>query len=273
MLPSSRVTLAAAAAVLGLAQLATAQSSPYYITNGDGSAMYIVQNGTLQATVTTYALAYPLAVGSTIILGQRDDAGGREYTLAGVPTGNTWTGNGTYSQILDGTTDGTQYNYGVLCCTTPTAVIRTNLHWQNSSVLFNLPGNQSGWGVAFDTTTHHLFVSLDDNSIREFDLTGAQLSSFTPAVEGPLVGLAYEQATDTLWGKLNGGGTLYQYSKTGTLLNTVVVPGLSPGNDYGGEMAITGTALESVPALSWAGVAMFGLLVALLGGALLRLRI
>ncbi len=273
MLRALRFTLVATAAVLGLAHMATAQSSRYYITNGDGSAMYIVQNGTLQATVTTYSLAYPIAVTGTVILGQRDDAEAREYTLAGVPTGNTWTGNGTYTQILDGTTDGTQYNYGVLCCSTPTAVIRTNLHWQNSSVLFDLPGNQSGWGIAYDPTTAHLFVSLDDNSIREFDLTGAQISSFTPAVSGPIVGLAYEQSTDSLWGKTNGGNTLYQYSKTGTLLNTVVVPGLSPGNDYGGEMAISGAPVAAIPALSWAGIAAFGLLVALLGGALLRLRV
>ncbi len=273
MVRGIRLIVLAAVAVLGLAQIAAAQSSPYYITNGDGSAMYVVQNGTLQATVTTFNLAYPIAVGGTVILGHRDDAEAREFTLAGVPTGNTWIGSGTYSQLLDGTTDGTQYNYGVLCCTTTPAVIRTNLHWQNSSVLFNLPGGQSGWGIAYDTTTAHLFVSLDDDSIREFNLAGAQLGSFTPAVSGPIVGLAYEQSTNSLWGKTNGGNTLYQYSKAGALLNTVVVPGLSTGNDYGGEMAITGAPLESIPALSSVGIAAFGLLLALLGAALLRMRI
>jgi len=260
----------AAAVTLAAAQAATAQSTPYYITNGDASTMYIVQNGTLQATVPTYFLGYPLAVGTTVILGQRDDAGGREYTLAGVPTGNTWAGSGQFTEILDGATDGVQFNYGVLCCTATPAVIRTDLHWANSSTLFNLPGRQDGWGIAYDTTTSHLFVSLSDTTIREFDLTGNQISSFTPAA-GRIVGLAYEQATDTLWGKLNGGGTLYQYSKAGALLNTVVVPGFSPGNDYGGEMAFAPP--EPIPALSRTGLVALGLLIALAGAALLRLRL
>jgi hypothetical protein len=269
----SRIGLSAAVVVvaaLGTSGVVSAQSTPYYITNGDASTMYIVQNGTLQATVSTYHYAYPPAIRSTIILGQRDDAEAREYTLAGVPTGNTWTGSGNFTQILDGTTDGAQHNYGVLCCTATPAVIQTDLHWQNSAVLFDLPGGQDGWGIAYDTRSRHLFVSLDDDSVHEFDLTGTQVSSFTPAA-GRLVGLAYEQATDTLWGKLNGGGTLYQYSKTGTLLNTVVVPGFSPGNDYGGEMALS--AAEAIPAVSLTGLAVFCLLVALVGAGFLALRL
>ncbi len=261
---------AMAALVLGAAAIAAAQSTPYYITDGDASTMYIVQNGTLQATVPTYSLAYPLAVMTSVILGQRDDAGAREYTLAGAPTGNTWTGSGQFTQILDGATDGTTYNYGVLCCTAVPSVIRTNLHWQNSTVLFNLPGGQDGWGIAYDPTTAHLFVSMSGPIVREFDLAGNQLSSFTPAA-GTLVGLAYEQSTDTLWGKLNGGGTLYQYSKSGTLLNTVVVPGFSPSNDYGGEMQAA--PIEPIPALSGAGLAALGLLVAFAGAAILRMRL
>ncbi len=262
-----------AAAALGAAQLAAAQSTAYYITNGDGSTMYIVQNGALQATVSTYYLAYPLAIGNTVILGHRDDTQAREYTLAGVPTGNTWTGSGNFSQILDGTTDGTLYNYGVLYDNNGNpGVIRTDLHWQTSTFLFAIPGGQDGWGIAYDTTTNHLFVSYGDGTytIGEFDLSGNLLNSFNPA-QGMIVGLAYEQSTDTLWGKNNGGGTLYQYSKTGTLLNTVVVPGLSPGNDFGGEMAIA--PVEPIPALSGAGLAALGLLVALAGAAILRMRL
>lgn len=271
---SSRLARCAllALAALGAAQLSTAQSSPYYITDGDASTMYIVQNGTLQSTITTYNLAYPIAVRSTIILGHRDDAQAREFTLAGVATGNTWTGNGSFSEILDGTTDGTQYNYGITCCATTNVVVRADLHWQGSTALFNLPGNQSGWGIAYDTTTNHLYVSLGDRSVREFDLAGNQINSFTPGA-GPLAGLAYEPSTDTLWGKLNGGGTLYQYSKTGTLLNTVVVPGFSPNNDYGGEMGLAGAGGAAVPALSWAGVVLLGALIALAGAVLLGLRI
>ena len=44
--------------------------------------------------------------------------------------------------------------------------------------------------------------------------------------------------TDTLWGYVNGStDTLRNWAKDGTLLETLIVPGIS-GNTWGGEFAI-----------------------------------
>ena len=90
--------------------------SPYYVADGDASTMYIVSPAAVATPVSTYGLAYPLAVRRTVLLGQRDDAEAREFTLSGLPTGATFVGNGSFSQLLDGTTDGAQWNYAVECC-------------------------------------------------------------------------------------------------------------------------------------------------------------
>ena len=77
---------------------AVAQSVPYYITDGDSSQMYIVQNGVLQNTVTTFSGAYAPSIITTVRLKHVADGEAREYTLAGAPTGNSWSGSGTHAE-------------------------------------------------------------------------------------------------------------------------------------------------------------------------------
>lgn len=142
---------------LGLASSVQAQTSPYYIVAGDQQLMTIVQNGALVQTISVPTLSYPIAVRNTVWLGDRDDNGGTEYTLAGAPTGNTSAGGGKFSQLLDGTTDGT-HNYGMLL-SGPDAVTVANLDWSGQSILFTLPASAGAEGITYDPNNNHLFLS------------------------------------------------------------------------------------------------------------------
>ena len=42
----------------------------------------------------------------------------------------------------------------------------------------------------------------------------------------------------TLWFSINSSGTIYEYSKAGSQLNSISVAGFSPDNQWGGEMPI-----------------------------------
>ena len=239
-----------------------AQTQPFYITNGDSSIAYIVQNGVLQSSFPTFPLAYPLAVRNTALIHHRDDTGATEYSLAGAPTGTTYTGNGAFTQLLDGTTDGTQFNYGVECCDAVNSVVQTNLNWEGSTALFTLQGGTGGQGIAYDTTDDTLFVSTFEGGIDHYSLTGTLLGSF-PAPRTNLCCLAFEESSGTLWGLERGPDDLIQFDKTtGAILQTIDVPGFSAGNAFGGEMAsAAGPAPVVVPTLTeWAMILLAGLL-------------
>lgn len=210
--------------------------SPYYNTDGDASQMFIVSPEAVASTVSTFSLAYPLAVRDSVMLGHLYGSETREFTLSGLPIGSPSPDSGPFGQLLDGTTDGAQANYAVECCGVPNSVVRADRRWKNPVALFDIPGE--GRGIAYDTRQNHLFVSfLNGPLVREYDLAGNLLNTFSVSgIPFEIVGLAYEQSTDTLWGKNRAGGTLYQFDKTGGLLRSVPVAGLTPSNDFGGEM-------------------------------------
>ena len=266
---ATSLLLIAAAALLTLVGTAGGQSLPYYIADGDAHVVYIVQNGTLQGSFPTpqVVTGYLLAVRSTVVLGDLADLGAAEYTLAGVPTGNTYPGGGLGDvELLDGTTDGVAYNYGV-SCDWPGQVTRADLFWRGQAVLFDLPFN--GSSLTYDPVDGTLWVSLYDGTVRHYTLAGAELFQFSPAIagqgEGTLAGLAYDSSSDTLWMKVNGGSTIYQYSKAGVQLAAVTIPGFDPSNDWGGEMPMPeaqGAApvpAAGVPALALLAAALLGL--------------
>lgn len=246
---------------------AFAQSTPYYITDGDGTTMYIIQNGVLQSTHTILSQGDAIAIRNTIWIGSLIDTAAAEYTLAGAATGATTALPGTYTQLLDGTTDGTQYNYANQWNSSFPNVIRTDLQWQNQQVLFTLPVDTEITGITYDPTTTHLFLAVEtDNTVREFDLTGNQLNSFSvSAVSGRPCCLAYERASNTLWLSANGSSNIYQYSKTGSLQQTLTIadfPG-SASNTWGGEIAAT--IGNQIPAAGHIALVLFVLLLAGLG--------
>src|SRR5947209_16935626 len=83
-----------------------ASATPYYLFDGDSSRAVEIDNGAVVAGFSTFSSGYPPAITNSIWLGGRDNTGAQQYTLNGVPTGNTSVGGPVISQILDGTTSG-----------------------------------------------------------------------------------------------------------------------------------------------------------------------
>ena len=222
--------------------------TPYYLVDGDNARAVVIQDG---AVVNSFAVpfrGYPIAINGTVWVGDRDNEGATEYTLGGTPTGNTGAGGAWLSQILDGTTDGTN-NFGVSCCDSQAVTIAAT-DWSNQSILFDLDYGANG--IAYDPTTTSLFVSFFGGGIAQYDMQGNVLGLFM----AELVGLAYEAATDTLWGWDPFASALVQYSKTGDLLETNPVDVAQYGltNPFGGEMA----ASLAVEVTEPASLALFG---------------
>jgi DNA-binding beta-propeller fold protein YncE len=265
----------AAAVVIGCAIAAgpaVAQTTPYYITDGDATTMYVIQNGALQATHTILPMGDAIAIRNTMWIASWQDDASAEYTLAGAATGATHTLPATYTQLLDGTTDGVQYNYASQWNGSAPNVIRADPEWQNQQVLFSLTSGTMITGITYDPTTSHLFLAVEtDNTVREFDLSGNQLNSFSvSAVSGRPCCLAYEAATNTLWLSANGSSNIYQFSKAGSLQRTLTIanfPSVGAENTWGGEMQV-GSA-QAIPAAGAAALALFGLLVVGLGALFL----
>ncbi len=240
-------------ALLAGAIAAPVQAASYYLFDGDSSAAVEIANGVVVNSFSTFGLAYPVAVTSTIWLGGRDNGGSVEYTLAGTPTGNTAAGGALITQLLDGTSDGSR-NYGVTCCSGQNVVTIANADWSNQQTLFNL--SENGTGIAFDTSTGTLFVSGFGGTIMNYALDGTVLGSFG----ADLVALAYDRASDSLFGWNRNASSLDQYSKSGTLLQSQVVNvgAFGVSNPFGGEIAASAAAVPE-PA-SWALlIAGFGL--------------
>lgn len=239
--------------LLSLAAISAANATntnAYYLFDGDSPKAWQIQNGTVVNTFSTYGLGYPPAIRNSIWLGERDDASAREYTLAGVATGNTASGGGAFSQLLDGAAGANGKNYGVECCGGTNSVTVANIDWSGQSALFNLASN--GTGIAFDSSDNTLFVSHFSNVVDHYSLAGTLLASFDLGQQ--LVGLAYDSSSDSLWGWNTAKQNLVQFSDTGAILQSFEVAGIG-GNPFGGEMAYG----EAVTVPEPASMALFGL--------------
>ncbi|WP_426168547.1 PEPxxWA-CTERM sorting domain-containing protein [Sandarakinorhabdus sp. DWP1-3-1] len=259
------VKLLLTSAIVAGALVAPAQAASYYLFDGDSSAAVEISGGTVVNSFSTFGLAYPVAINSTIWLGGRDNGGSTEYTLAGVATGNTAAGGPVISQLLDGATNGS-VNYGVTCCSGQNVVTIANADWSNQQTLFNLSSN--GSGIAYDSSTNSLFVSDFDGAVTNYALTGVALGSFTANI----VAIAYDSASDSLFGWNGSSQSLQQYSKSGTLLQTqaINVGAFGIFNPYGGEIAFSAVSGAVPEPSSWALlIAGFGLT----GAAMRRRRV
>lgn len=255
-----------------------AWSVTIYVFNGDADDGFIVDTAT--DSFTTFAtseadIGYNVAVTDRIVLGDRDDGIAAEYDLNGNFTGDTFPGGANFSQLLDGTTNGIDSNFGVECCGVQNSVTVADLNWQGQSVLFDI--SFEGSGITYDAMTGTLWVSGFDDLVRNFALGGAELNSFSTAAEisGSPCCMSYDEATDTLWIGENNSNVLYNYDKTGTLIDSVAITGWAPGNIFGAEIAISGTVLpatQSVPTVGAWGMVVLAFVLMVLAGSALRRR-
>lgn len=226
--------------IVGQASAVSGPSSPYYLTNGDASILQVGETGVIVDSWTTAFLQYPLAVVDTARVYMRDGSQGPglEYTLTGTATGNTYPWQpGPTGQLLDGGTDGVNHNYASDWSAASVgggSIWQYDRHWNNAVKLFDTVTPLIG--VTYDQADDTLWISLDSGNIQQVDLAGNVLDEFYPGV-GRWGALAWEPATDTLWAHQNGTGNIAQWSKGGTLLQTVTVPGLS-NNIWGGEFQV-----------------------------------
>jgi len=249
-------TLFSICAILTTTSAANATNvTPYYLTDGDSDIAYEIVNGVVTNSFSTFHYGYPIAVRDSIWLGHRNDNGAREYSLAGISTGNTSAGGNNFTQLLDGA-GGNNVNYGVECCGSTNSVTIANTDWSNQTALFDL--DFAGTGIAYDFVTNSLFISEFGSIIRNYDLNGQLIQSYNLGMR--LIGLAYETATDSLWGFNRSTDNLVQFDKNGNILQDVDIAGFNPRNPYGGEMRVSNVPTVPEPApLALLGLGLLGL--------------
>lgn len=246
---SSWATLTIAGLFACSAEAGVGPVSKYYLVSGDQGRIDVVQGPNL---INTWALVYgresAVAVDSTIrTLDAHGDLGG-EYTLAGVPTGNTYTSPGFPS--FDSTTDG-EHNYLVDWAGSD-EVYMTNADYSAPSLMYSLPAND--WlGITYDPTNNSLWLAaFTGGDVINVDMAGNILSAFNTGL-GFQAALALDHADGSLWlVKWTQNGDFYQFDKSGNLLSTVHYAGLAGVNPLGGEFAIPGPA--ALPLLAAGGL-------------------
>jgi hypothetical protein len=218
--------------------------------------LYLVGNGSLSivqgSSVTTVSTLNPIeaavAVAGTVrTVGFFASSGsGHEYTLAGVPTGNSYS-NTLGEQLLDGTTNGV-FNYSILWDDTGNPandrVYRFNADWSSPQYLFTVQGSDF-YGITYDAVNNSLWVSSRSGQIQDYTLGGTLLSSF--GLPQRPNGLAIDPRDRTLWFNTTTDSSLYQYSTSGTLLSSQNYAGAPFGNGmaFGVEFAETAPAPEA----------------------------
>jgi len=226
-----------AIAFSGVALAGPGPSSPLYLTytfdlNG-GHSIVVVQGN----SITSFAEAYgppdevPIAVGGDVrTSGNSLTTIGGQYSLAGTPTGTTYTLTGIASTAYDSTTDGSHnflvdYTYGT--------VYQTARDFTNPVALFSGTGSYNV-GITYDKTNNSLWISGwgATTVVTDYSLNGTVLSSFdTGHYEN--ASLAMDPATHTLWLVDDENSfKLEQYSTAGVLLSTGPYVGYSLGGEF-----------------------------------------
>jgi hypothetical protein len=232
-----RLALIPALALVVLSRPSAAQASEYFLMAGDQSAFVVVQNGQIVRTWTVApgtGYQYPMAVSGTLrTLGKEVGDDGAEYDLDGTDLGPRYPhGSDLPDTCWDGTTDG-QSNY---VGTTSGDIWQLDLDWQNPVQLF--PGHAIG-SLAYDPTDDSFWVGgFLTSAVEHYSRAGTLLGSI-PTGHTKNMALALDHADGTLWlHDRNSPGTLEQWSKGGTLLQRIAVPGLGLYNALGGEFPL-----------------------------------
>lgn len=217
--------------------------SPLYLTLYD--SISVVQGGGVVnswSTSSGYG-EWPIAVDDTVRTWEYYAdfySTGHEYTLGGVPTGNTYPNNFFACCFYDGTTDGTA-NYAIQYASGD--VYRFNSDWTSPTLLFS-SGLDYGLGITYDPTDASLWLlqhysGLGNTQVQHRTLSGALLGTFLTG-QNYTTALALDHADNSLWlfdwNEFTGAGDLRQYSKVGAPLSS---QSWNSGFVYGGEFALT----------------------------------
>jgi len=242
-------------AAAGFAASFTGPTSVYYLS--DSNTMYKVQGLNLLsqwAVSGTPGFDLPMAVSTEIhSTGRSQGTAGARYDLNGTYLGTTYTNPGYAGggmDVWDGTTD-TAHNYTVstLCnlCGSDSSLIQTDLDWSNSVVLFNIGAGYDSLGVTYDPTNNSLWVSKwnGGTTITDYTLSGTVITQFDAGF-AQIGALAYDAADDTLWATNFGSNALFQFNKSGTLLQSGTIAGLNSTTLWSGEM-VQSAAQTGVP--------------------------
>jgi len=224
----------------------------YFVFSDVPDSAWVLQGTSVSRTFSHEVNDLAIAVGVSVRALQWDLGGnGSEYDLDGNVIGlNLYAPiPGMSGQALDGTTDGSTYNYTGEWFADGT-VFRTDRDWANAVALFNT--GLDIVGITYDGATNSLWISDDEGSVYNYSLTGVVLSSFNPGAIGRFGSLAWEPSTDTLWGIVNETSQLYQFSKGGTQLDSFFIEDF--GNVWGGEFQ-----MEPVPEPASLGLLGMGL--------------
>lgn len=245
---SSWATLAIAGVFACSAEAGVGPVSEYYLVSGDQDQIDVVQGlNIINTWAMAYGFEYAVAVDSTVRTLAANGGLGGEYSLAGVPTGNTypWPGFTTW----DSTTDG-EHNY--LVSWGGNEVYVTNADYSAPSVMYSLPAND--WlGITYDPTNNSLWLAAHSGGdVINVDMGGNILSAFNTGL-GNQAALALDHADGSLWlVEWTQNGDFYQFDKSGNLLSTAHYAGLVGVNPLGGEFAIPGPA--ALPLLAAGGL-------------------
>jgi hypothetical protein len=223
-----------ALAVLLVPAAAFAAAGPtgtlYIVSNqeyGSNDGLQLVQGGTLTSVPTGNPVDISIAAyGDIRTMGYSQADSGSRFNLAGAPlVGGPYTNGIAGSQLHDGTSDA-NHNYSINYTTGD--VIEFDRNWASPNVLFNVTATNPGGGwITMNAADGTFWISPwgGGDLITHYTHTGTVLSSFNAGLLGTS-GLARDPLDSTLW-LSDGNTTLYQYTESGTLLQ-------SPNYAHGG---------------------------------------
>ncbi len=237
-------------------------STPYYLSDGGSDTVYVIHNGAVVNSFSTPFGGNAIVVRDTVWVNDGIEIA-REYLLDGTPNSD-FDFLANLGQLVTDSATGPNQNYSIesveVDCCNPVYVSEPN--FLSGRRLFELPFAYIGQGIAYDFSDGTLYTSgidfsetlvINRTEITHWDLDGNELGSFD--IGQFLGGLAYERATDTLWGFNSTVGNLVQFTKTGTILQDFKVSGLPPNVRGGGEMiAIPEPAAFTLSALCFVAV-------------------
>lgn len=244
---SPRVSAFVSAVLLAASSAVAGPVSEYYLVSGDQQRADVVQGANINRTWQTPDFEYPVAVAATVrTFGAASGTDGREYTLAGVPTGNVYP-NVNMGNVYDSTTDG-RFNYLVSWDTGD--VIRTNSDYSNPVVLFSSGGPGGYLGITFDPTNNSLWIAqFSGGRVENRTMNGGLISAFNTGISLQAC-LALDHADGSLWlVEWTQNGDFRQFSKSGALLGTQHYDGLVGVNPLGGEFQLPEPGMLTLLAL------------------------